>query len=551
MSSVTAGGFSRVALTVVLAAAFCVPGVSAAEDAPVIATGVITDAVSGLPIEDAWVGAVLIVGPEEDDIVFAGWAATDADGAYELRGRDVASPGQYRFYVSADTYEARVHHVTWDGGAALEVDFALDPAKVIASGTVRDLITGEPMENTIVEATVVGEPVDLITPVTTVAVAHSASDGTYVLYDEWTHGAGDFTFVAWPLSNSGHVVTEIDAAWDGEAPLEIDFAMRPLTDTYHAVEGLDRFATAIEASKLAYPDGLAEESTKTVVIATGMNWPDALGGTALAGALDAPVLLTHTNTLPTSVLAEIERLGAEKAVILGGTSAVGVAVESALETALDGAVNVDRIAGTDRYDTANKVAARVIELLGDEYDGTAFVATGGNFPDALAAAPLAAAQRWPLFLANPATGLSPATHAAMAEVTDAIILGGGFAVSAQTEAALKGRLGDDRVTRLQGLDRFTTAIAIATYAVDHADHGWDRAGIATGMNFPDALAGGVLQGKVGSVMLLAPPDDREAYLLLTLEGNRDDIDRVTFFGGPAAVSETMRTWVLWAIGYLW
>ncbi|MHB8706446.1 MAG: OmpL47-type beta-barrel domain-containing protein, partial [Coriobacteriia bacterium] len=53
------------------------------------------------------------------------------------------------------------------------------------------------------------------------------------------------------------------------------------------IAGNNRIDTAILASQEAFPAGAT-----TVVIATGFNWPDALGGAALAGALDGPILLT-------------------------------------------------------------------------------------------------------------------------------------------------------------------------------------------------------------------------------------------------------------------
>jgi len=101
------------------------------------------------------------------------------------------------------------------------------------------------------------------------------------------------------------------------------------------IEGVDRFETAIAASKQAYPDGLDPLGSKTVIIATGRNWPDALGGVALAGVLDGPVLLVDTNSVPRNVQNELERLGAEKAIILGGQSAVGPLVETTLKNGPD------------------------------------------------------------------------------------------------------------------------------------------------------------------------------------------------------------------------
>ncbi len=354
----------------------------------------------------------------------------------------------------------------------------------------------------------------------------------------WTAGTsvtvmagGDHTLYFYSADNAGNA----------EEPGSVTFTVVEPPPPVIGVAGADRVATAIEASKRAYPD---DGSVDTVVIATAMNWPDALGGTALAGALDGPVLLVNS-TLAATVSAEIARLGAQRAIVLGGTGAVSTAVESALKIQL-GAANVERLDGADRYQTADKVAVRTIaeSTARGDYDGTAFVATGANFPDALAAAPLAAAGGWPLFLANPATGLSPASKAAMSGVERALVLGGEAVVKPETETYLTTRFGTSGVTRLAGPDRYTTAVAVAMHAVEHEGHVWDRVGITTGANFPDALAGGVVQGKVGSVMLLTTPNTLSTCTALALSANKDAIDTVTFYGGDGAVSPAVRAAVM-------
>ncbi|MDZ4179720.1 MAG: cell wall-binding repeat-containing protein [Coriobacteriia bacterium] len=305
------------------------------------------------------------------------------------------------------------------------------------------------------------------------------------------------------------------------------------------VEGSNRYATAIAASKKAYPNGLDSAGARTVVIATGRNWPDALGGTSLAGALDGPVLLVDTNSVPGAVMTELDRLDAAKVMIVGGTAAVGAGVESALKTKL-GPGNVYRLDGADRYKTADAVAAKVLQTLDDEYDGTAFVATGVNFPDALAAAPLAARQGWPLYLAHPGSGLSAATKAAMGDVDRVVILGGDAVVTPATETYLKGRFGADNVERLGGGNRYATAVAVAEYAVGRG-HVWNLVGVTTGDNFPDALAGGIVQGKAGSVMLLTGSDVLSTPTSAALVSHKSSISTVTFFGGAGAVSPAVRT----------
>ncbi|MDZ4180561.1 MAG: cell wall-binding repeat-containing protein, partial [Coriobacteriia bacterium] len=82
---------------------------------------------------------------------------------------------------------------------------------------------------------------------------------------------------------------------------------------------------------------------------------------------------------------------------------------------------------------------------------------------------------------------------------------------------------------------------IAKYAVDTHGHIWNIVGITTGENFPDALAGGIVQGKAGSVMLLTTPTVLQADTKNTLVSNKSKITTVTFFGGTGAVSTGVRT----------
>ncbi len=167
-----------------------------------------------------------------------------------------------------------------------------------------------------------------------------------------------------------------DGAGNREATKTIDVPI-PRPDTqYVAVEGPNRYATAVAASNLAFPDG-----ADAVVIATGTNWPDALGGAALAGQVNGPILLTDPKTLPSAVQGEIVRLGATTAYLLGSEAAVSKAVADA-DDAIPG-VSITRLAGPNRYATANAIARATTDWRAVSYDGTMFVADGLNFPTRL------------------------------------------------------------------------------------------------------------------------------------------------------------------------
>jgi subtilisin family serine protease len=300
------------------------------------------------------------------------------------------------------------------------------------------------------------------------------------------------------------------------------------------VSGSDRWSTAVAASQKAFPGG-----ADTVVIATGRNWPDALGGTALAGVVDGPILLTDTMAAPGIVIDEVERLGASQAYVLGGTSAVSADVVGQL-VALMGPGSVTRLAGDDRYATAEAIADEVIALHPD-YDGTVLVATGANYPDALAAAPIATHRGWPIALANPSGSLAVPEQA-----SQAVILGGTSVVSTGVEAALTGLLGEWNVVRKGGADRYATAALIAAHGVNNGLH-WEGVGIATGTSFADALAGGAMLGQLRSPLLLTPGDALSVSARTPLSVNKRSIQTVHIIGGPSAVSETVRTQVLNAI----
>jgi|GEM_PF-2234734 len=316
---------------------------------------------------------------------------------------------------------------------------------------------------------------------------------------------------------------------DGETG-SATFSVTAASASVVSVAGATRYDTAIEASKRAYPDGAS-----TVVIATGANWPDALGGAALAGQVDGPLLLTTPGALPSAVLSEIGRLKATDAYILGGIGAVSAAVQAELETRLSG--DVTRLAGADRYGTANKVADEVIGLAEQDvggFSGKAYVATGANFPDALGASPLAASAGTPILLAAP-----DAMPYLPDAVDAAVLLGGTGAVTAKTENGVETALGAGAVTRVGGADRYETAAKVADFGVTSGMH-WDGVGVATGAAFPDALSGGAMLGSFDSVLLLTRPDSLVPVAEQRLAANKDVITTVHFIGGTGAVSQGVR-----------
>ncbi|PKQ38274.1 MAG: hypothetical protein CVT59_03355 [Actinobacteria bacterium HGW-Actinobacteria-1] len=311
------------------------------------------------------------------------------------------------------------------------------------------------------------------------------------------------------------------------------------------VQGDDRYKTAVAASRSAFATGSAE----TVVIASGENWPDALGASALAGAVGGPVLLTKSASLPASVVSEIARLGAKEAIVVGGTSAVSANVFSALDALPS--VAATRVAGTDRYATSGAIARETVRRLNRPggYTGTVFVTTGTNFPDALAASPLAARSVWPIVLTRPDMLSSEASAAIRAiGAESALVLGSASAVSTSTEADITGLLGEGRVTRLAGYSRYDTGFEIAKYGLANCGLTMAGPGIATGANFPDALAGGVMSARQGTVLLLTPAGWLDADVATLLLQNAATVGKPRVLGGETVLKPIVREAIALAVG---
>lgn len=286
--------------------------------------------------------------------------------------------------------------------------------------------------------------------------------------------------------------------------------------------GPDRASTAIAVSRRAFPEG-----ARAVVIATQAEFADALAGAPLAAAVNGPVLLTPPDRLRDDVAAEVRRLGVRQAIVLGGTDAVSSTVDSALRAA--GITAIERVGGADRYETALRIARRMRDP--DRVIDTAVVVSGRDWPDAVAAAPLAAANRWPLVLAD-GDRLPPASETILAEygVTRTIVAGGTAAVGPTLERDLPAAV------RVGGADRYETAAALAAFSLDEGLLP-GRVIVATGRDFPDAAGAGVLGARARAPMLLlghgmVPPAVAE-YLLT----HPDTLTDLWVTGGPDVIPD--------------
>jgi putative cell wall-binding protein len=294
------------------------------------------------------------------------------------------------------------------------------------------------------------------------------------------------------------------------------------TQAVNRLSGADRFATAVAVSTAEFPTA---GTAGAVVLARADAYPDALVGTALAAAKGAPLLFTNGNALPAATQAELQRVlpPGGTVFLLGGTSAIPASVASAV-TSLGYVVT--RYFGADRYGTALAVAA----ALGNPT--TVLLATGIDFPDALAAGPAAARVHGAVLLTD-GTFLPPAVATYLTAHPGKVYAIGGPAVVAYPTAQA-----------VVGTDRYATAALVATTFFT----GPAAVGIASGVTFADALAGGPLVGRLGGPLLLTDPSVLSPSTSSYLTANQATLASTSLFGGTGAISAVVQTEVGTALG---
>jgi glucose/arabinose dehydrogenase/putative cell wall-binding protein len=200
--------------------------------------------------------------------------------------------------------------------------------------------------------------------------------------------------------------------------------------------------------------------------------------------------------------------------------------------------NVQRVYGPDRYATSASVA----QFGGYGTGGTVYVASGANFPDALAGAAVAGKDDAPLLLVNP-TGIAVPVLTRLNALLPSrvVILGSTGSVSAGVETALRHLTSAPTVVRYGGTDRYDTAAMLVDPARAQGTPNYsspvDGVFIAAGTTFPDALSAAPVAGAKGWPLLLVQPNAVPLPVLTALEHLNPQ--SIVILGSTGSVSQAV------------
>lgn len=276
------------------------------------------------------------------------------------------------------------------------------------------------------------------------------------------------------------------------------------------VYGSDRYETSIKISKENF------SNSEYVVIVSGEKFSDSVSAIPLASYLNAPILLFDKNGENERIKQEINRLGANNAIIVGGENSINIEFEKNLSKNM----KVERISSSDRYETSVEVAKKMYSM-GNKFN-TLIIANGSKEADLLSLSGLASKNKQPVVLVRKNEEPKGAYGINGYSKIRKIVVGGKESVDIQN---LDGH-------RIFGEDRFKTSIAVANFAFGE---NVKSVVVSSSDKYSDAVGSALISGKYNIPILLTKKDilneDSKEYI------DKNKIESIIVVGGRQTISE--------------
>ena len=183
-----------------------------------------------------------------------------------------------------------------------------------------------------------------------------------------------------------------------------------------------------------------------IIIATGLDYPDALSIAPIAGSKSMPILLSPKDSLNPNVADFIKGKDIPVSYLVGGTGVLGSNIEKAVPKG-------KRLGGLNRFETNISINSEFDKDL--NFD-TVYLATGKDFPDALSGSALAARNNAPIILTEKASVPDKVLSFIKSKnVKKVIILGGTGAVDQNVESKLDPSRGTTEGKILGALEKYS------------------------------------------------------------------------------------------------
>ena len=265
-------------------------------------------------------------------------------------------------------------------------------------------------------------------------------------------------------------------------------------------------------------------TSETVILASGVDYPDALTATPLAGKYNAPILLSRNTTLDAQpeLKSTLINKGVKNVIIIGGQTAIPQIIQDQIASL---GINVRRIGGSDRYETSALIAKEV-----GVNNGEVALAYGLSFADGLSIASIAAKKQMPILLTR--NNLIPDATKSFIDnnnINKTYVVGSTTVISDSVYSQTKNP------ERLGGLNRYETNSII--FNRFKSEINLSSIYIASGLAFPDALSSSAIAAKDGNFVLLSNIRQVEWTVRNIITSIKPELDNLYVIGSNVVISD--------------
>ncbi|WP_061310828.1 immunoglobulin-like domain-containing protein [Clostridium botulinum] len=288
-------------------------------------------------------------------------------------------------------------------------------------------------------------------------------------------------------------------------------------------EGNNRYETAAKLATFNWT------KSDNIVLVSGEGYADALSASVLAKRLNAPIILTNSNSLNDNAIQTIEKLKAKNIYVIGGEASVSSKIRSELKNNY----KLIELKGKDRFETNLNVAEQLVKL-GVDASEVMVVNGKDGFSDALSAAPIAAANGQILLIVSKDNG-NAAAEFIQKHNSKSIVIGTKNVVSDK----IYNNLGASR--RVDGgANRFETNLKILKEFNVKVDTHLYIAN-STGKGYADALVASVLAGKFSAPLILTDTKDSKdtEKALKYIKDNIKGMTEINAVGGKVVIPQSI------------
>ena len=438
------------------------------------------------------------------DNAYSIWQYSSSGAVDGINGR-VDCNFWYKIYM--DTFDAALSYskTEYDGnpkeptvtveGLKNGRDFTVRYVNNQDAGTATAVIEGKGLYTGMLQKTFVIEPADISDMTAVLSYDETAYDGTAKTPEVVIQGlveGKDFTVSYKDNTEVGTATVTVTGQGNYRGSLKLTFMIKDRLTGSEAVfsqtnklriYGDNRYSTAMYvADKLKISVGT--DKFRTVIVASGENYADALSGSYLAYINNAPILMV--NSYNEAIVRDYIKTNLEdggKIYILGGSAVVS----SKFENSFSG-YRVERLGGATRFET-NLAILQECSLTDEEL----VICSGMDYADSLSAS----STRKPILLVDDKLDSEQLSYVKKLSSKNFYIIGGTGAVTSKVETQIKSM--GKKYQRICGENRYETSMAVAEYFFGGSS---EAIVLAYGMDFPDGLVSGPLAASLQAPVLL-------------------------------------------------